>query len=106
VVQYLNLDLIASSLAWVSIGLLAYWARKSRVPKGRRWVLLYAVLGAPMLVLVAWDFIKAGEASRREVERRRRGGKGGAKVVSASPSVASDSQPRNARARSNGKKQR
>jgi hypothetical protein len=76
--QDINLDLFAYLLLWVVIGLLAYWARGSHRPVGAYWILVYAIVGAPMLVMVSWDYVKAGNESRREMERRRRKARGNA----------------------------
>lgn len=67
----LNLDLLASLVTWVAIGLITYWARKSTRPKGRVWILVYGIGGAATLPWVAWDYIQKGEKARRAALARR-----------------------------------
>ena len=96
----MNLNLIAPLLVWVMIGLLAYWARKSNRPTGRRWLLVYGLAGALMLVYVAWDFVRTGERARVETLRRSRARTKGARASGAPAAEAS--QPARARARKKG----
>jgi hypothetical protein len=102
--QDVNLNLIASLLAWVMIGLLAYWARKSHRPTGRQWLLVYGLAGALTLVYVAWDYIRAGERARLEMLDRSRAGKKGVKASGAPATDAA--QPSRARARKKGSRHR
>ena len=73
--EYLNLNVVVFTLLWMVIGLVAYWARGSKRPAGTAWFVVYLLAGAVMLALVAWDYIKAGESARLELDRRRRVGK-------------------------------
>src|ERR1035437_6628932 len=100
--QDVNLNLIVPLLAWVMIGLLAYWARKSRRPTGRQWLLVYALAGALMLVYVAWDFTRTGERARVEMLRRSRAPKRGTKASGAPTADASKSAKARAGARQKG----
>jgi hypothetical protein len=103
--EYLNLNAIVLSLVWIVIGLLAYWARQSHRPTGRGWPLVYGLVGAPMLILVAWDYIKAGEGARLEIARRSRARKGGAATASVTPTTGA-SRPPKARPRKKGPRHR
>jgi uncharacterized membrane protein YeaQ/YmgE (transglycosylase-associated protein family) len=102
--QDVNLNLIAPLLVWVMIGLLAYWARKSHRPTGRQWLLVYGLVGALMLVYVAWDYIRAAERARLETLDRSRARKKGAKTSGAPATEAA--QPARARARKKGSRHR
>ncbi len=102
--QDVNLNLIATLLAWVMIGLLAYWARKSHRPAGRQWLLVYGLVGALMLVYVAWDYIRAGERARLEMLGRSRARKKGTRASGAAATEAA--QPSRVRARNKGSRHR
>jgi hypothetical protein len=69
--EYINLNLFVLTLLWIVLGLIAYWARKSSRRPGFGWLLLHAVAGPLMLPVMAWDFIRAGNAARLETERRK-----------------------------------
>lgn len=70
--QYVNLNIIVLTLLWIVLGLIAYWARKSKRQPGFRYVAVYALAGPLVLPLMAWDYIQAGNAVRLEQERRRK----------------------------------